>query len=112
MSFQLGTNWPGYMQMVGNIAGPLLGYEVLSAFFLEATFLGVMLFGSKRVSQRAHTLATFLATFGTSLSAFWIITLDSWIKPHRDLRRLIVKHMRLIGLRLSLILPFRIAFSI
>jgi len=80
MSFQFGTNWPGYMETVGNIAGPLLGYEVLSAFFLEATFLGIMLFGSKRVSQRAHTLATFLVAFGTSLSAFWIIALDSWMQ--------------------------------
>ncbi|WP_370623816.1 cytochrome ubiquinol oxidase subunit I [Polynucleobacter sp. P1-05-14] len=80
MSFQFGTNWPGYMQTVGNIAGPLLGYEVLSAFFLEATFLGIMLFGSKRVSQRAHTIATFLVAFGTSLSAFWIIALDSWMQ--------------------------------
>jgi len=80
MSFQFGTNWPGYMQTVGNIAGPLLGYEVLSAFFLEATFLGIMLFGAKRVSQRAHTIATFLVAFGTSLSAFWIIVLDSWMQ--------------------------------
>jgi len=80
MSFQFGTNWPGYMETVGNIAGPLLGYEVLTAFFLEATFLGIMLFGSKRVSQRAHTLATFLVAFGTSLSAFWIIALDSWMQ--------------------------------
>jgi cytochrome bd ubiquinol oxidase subunit I len=80
MSFQFGTNWPGYMLTVGNIAGPLLGYEVLSAFFLEATFLGIMLFGSKRVSQRAHTVAIFLVAFGTSLSAFWIIALDSWMQ--------------------------------
>lgn len=80
MSFQFGTNWPGYMQTVGNIAGPLLGYEVLTAFFLEATFLGIMLFGANRVSQRAHTIATFLVAFGTSLSAFWIIALDSWMQ--------------------------------
>ena len=80
MSFQFGTNWPGYMETVGNIAGPLLGYEVLSAFFLEATFLGIMLFGSKRVSQKVHTVATFLVAFGTSLSAFWIIALDSWMQ--------------------------------
>ncbi len=80
MSFQFGTNWPGYMLTVGNIAGPLLGYEVLSAFFLEATFLGIMLFGSKRVSQRAHTVSIFLVAFGTSLSAFWIIALDSWMQ--------------------------------
>ena len=80
MSFQFGTNWPGYMKTIGNIAGPLLAYEVLTAFFLEATFLGVMLFGSKRVSARVHTIATFLVAFGTTLSAFWIIVLNSWMK--------------------------------
>lgn len=79
MSFQFGTNWPGYMNTVGNIAGPLLGYEVLTAFFLEASFLGIMLFGTKRVSNNIHTLATFLVAFGTSLSAFWIIALNSWM---------------------------------
>src|SRR6187549_1211443 len=72
MSFQFGTNWPGYMLKVGNVAGPLLGYEVLTAFFLEATFLGIMLFGRRRVSERMHTTATFLVAFGTTLSAFWI----------------------------------------
>nr|WP_324256853.1 cytochrome ubiquinol oxidase subunit I [Cellvibrio fontiphilus] len=80
MSFQFGTNWPGYMETVGNIAGPLLGYEVLTAFFLEATFLGIMLFGIDRVSNRIHTLATFLVAFGTSMSAFWIIVLNSWMQ--------------------------------
>jgi cytochrome d ubiquinol oxidase subunit I len=79
MSFQFGTNWPGYMEVVGNIAGPLLAYEVLTAFFLEATFLGVMLFGAKRVSQRVHTMSIFLVAFGTTLSAFWIIALNSWM---------------------------------
>ena len=80
MSFQFGTNWPGYMRAVGNIAGPLLAYEVLTAFFLEATFLGVMLFGMKRVSNRVHTLATVLVAGGTSLSAFWILALNSWMQ--------------------------------
>lgn len=79
MSFQFGTNWPGFMTTVGNIAGPLLGYEVLTAFFLEASFLGIMLFGASRVSNRIHTLSTFLVAFGTSLSAFWIIVLNSWM---------------------------------
>jgi len=79
MSFQFGTNWPGYMETVGNIAGPLLAYEVLTAFFLEATFLGVMLFGFRRVSNRVHTLATFLVAFGTTVSAFWILALNSWM---------------------------------
>ena len=80
MSFQFGTNWPGYMETVGNIAGPLLGYEVLTAFFLEATFLGIMLFGINRVSPRVHTLATLLVAIGTSLSAFWILALNSWMQ--------------------------------
>lgn len=79
MSFQFGTNWPGFMKTVGNIAGPLLSYEILSAFFLEATFLGIMLFGYRRVSNRIHTLATFLVAFGTTLSAFWIVALNSWM---------------------------------
>lgn len=80
MSFQFGTNWPGYMETVGNIAGPLLGYEVLTAFFLEASFLSIMLFGMDRVSNRVHTLATVLVSFGTTLSAFWILSLDSWMQ--------------------------------
>ncbi len=80
MSFQFGTNWPGFMNKVGNIAGPLLGYEVLTAFFLEATFLGIMLFGYKRVSPFVHTLATFLVAAGTTFSSFWIICLDSWMQ--------------------------------
>ncbi|MEM9254014.1 MAG: cytochrome ubiquinol oxidase subunit I [Pseudomonadota bacterium] len=80
MSFQFGTNWPGFMERVGNIAGPLLGYEVLTAFFLEASFLGIMLFGKQRVSNRVHLLATFLVAFGTSLSAFWILALNSWMQ--------------------------------
>lgn len=79
MSFQFGTNWPGFMKTVGNIAGPLLAYEVLTAFFLEAVFLGIMLFGFRRVSNRAHTLATFLVAFGTTMSAFWILVLNSWM---------------------------------
>jgi cytochrome d ubiquinol oxidase subunit I len=79
MSFQFGTNWPGFMLAVGNIAGPLLAYEVLTAFFLEATFLGIMLFGFNKVSNRVHTLATLLVAFGTSMSAFWIIALNSWM---------------------------------
>ncbi len=79
MSFQFGTNWPGFMEKVGNIAGPLLAYEVLTAFFLEATMLGVMLFGRERVSERMHTTATLLVAGGTTLSAFWILALNSWM---------------------------------
>ena len=80
MSFQFGTNWPGFMTKVGNIAGPLLAYEVLTAFFLEATFLGVMLFGMNRVPPWLHILATILVAAGTSLSAFWILALNSWMQ--------------------------------
>jgi cytochrome d ubiquinol oxidase subunit I len=79
MSFQFGTNWPGFMERVGNIAGPLLAYEVLTAFFLEATFLGIMLFGFRKVPNWMHTLATFLVAFGTTMSAFWILVLNSWM---------------------------------
>ena len=80
MSFQFGTNWPGFMETVGNIAGPLLAYEVLTAFFLEATFLAIMLFGRERVGERMHTIATVLVAFGTTMSAFWILVLNSWMQ--------------------------------
>lgn len=80
MSFQFGTNWPGFMDRAGNIAGPLLGYEVLTAFFLEASFLGIMLFGKQRVSNRMHLTATALVALGTTLSAFWILSLNSWMQ--------------------------------
>ncbi len=79
MSFQFGTNWPGFMERVGNIAGPLLAYEVLTAFFLEATFLSIMLFGFRRVPGWVHTGATLLVAFGTTMSAFWILVLNSWM---------------------------------
>ncbi len=80
MSFQFGTNWPGFIERAGNIAGPLLGYEVLTAFFLEATFLGIMLFGKGKVSNSVHLLATSMVVLGTTLSAFWILSLNSWMQ--------------------------------
>ena len=80
MSFQFGTNWPGFLERVANIAGPLIGYEVLSAFFLEASFLGIMLFGKDRVSNKLHLIASFLVALGTMLSAFWILVLNSWMQ--------------------------------
>ena len=79
MSFQFGTNWPGFMLAVGNIAGPLLAYEILTAFFLEATFLSVMIFGMNRVSGRMHVASAAIVAFGTTLSAFWILALNSWM---------------------------------
>lgn len=79
MSFQFGTNWPGFMKTVGAVAGPLLAYEVLSAFFLEATFLGIMLFGQNKVSPAIYKLSVWLVAGGTTLSLFWILVLNSWM---------------------------------
>jgi cytochrome d ubiquinol oxidase subunit I len=79
MSFQFGTNWPRYMTTVGAIAGPLLSYEVLTAFFLEATFLGIMLFGMNRVPDWLHIVAALMVAIGTAISAFWILALNSWM---------------------------------
>ncbi|MEO6264198.1 MAG: cytochrome ubiquinol oxidase subunit I [Luteimonas sp.] len=80
MSFQFGTNWAVLSARAGNILGPLLSYEVLTAFFLEATFLGVMLFGWKRVSDKLHFLATCMVALGTLISTFWIISANSWMQ--------------------------------
>jgi len=80
MSFQFGTNWPGFMNKVGNIAGPLLAYEVMTAFFLEATFLGIMLFGMNRVPGWMHVFSAAMVALGTTLSAFWILALNSWMQ--------------------------------
>ncbi|MBV7483845.1 cytochrome ubiquinol oxidase subunit I [Bordetella sp. BOR01] len=80
MSFQFGTTFPGFMEKAGNVVGPLMGYEVMTAFFLEAGFLGIMLFGRGRVSERIHTLAMFLVAFGVTLSAFWILAANSWMQ--------------------------------
>src|SRR5215211_2367825 len=79
MSFQFGTNWAELSTRAGNILGPLLAYEVLTAFFLEATFLGVMLFGWRRVSPPVHFLATCMVALGTLISTFWIIAANSWM---------------------------------
>lgn len=79
MSFQFGTNWPGFMSTVGNVAGPLLAYEILTAFFLEATFLGIMLFASNKVPRSVHVFSIFAVAVGTTLSAFWIISLNAWM---------------------------------
>jgi cytochrome d ubiquinol oxidase subunit I len=80
MSFQFGTNWPGFIERAGNITGPLLGFEVLTAFFIEATFLAIMLFGKDRVSNATHLSAAALVAAGTTLSAFWILSLNSWMQ--------------------------------
>ncbi|MDR6990588.1 cytochrome ubiquinol oxidase subunit I [Luteimonas sp. 3794] len=79
MSFQFGTNWSALSIAAGNILGPLLSYEVLTAFFLEASFLGVMLFGWGRVSEKLHFLSTCLVAVGTLISTFWILSANSWL---------------------------------
>lgn len=79
MSFQFGTNWPGFMNTVGAVAGPLLSFEILSAFFLEATFLGILLFGKNKVPTWVITLSAWIVALGTTLSAFWILSLNSWM---------------------------------
>lgn len=79
LSFQFGTNWSVFSDKVGNVLGPLIGYEVLTAFFLEASFLGIMLFGWNRVSKRMHFAATVIVAAGTLMSAFWILSASSWM---------------------------------
>ena len=80
LSYEFGTNWSGFSRVVGNVLGPLLGYEVLTAFFLEASFLGIMLFGWNRVSPSVHVLSAVLVAIGTSISAFWILAANSWMQ--------------------------------
>ena len=79
MSFQFGTNWSRFSEATGNILGPLMSYEVMTAFFLEAGFLGIMLFGEKRVGKKIHFLATLMVAIGTLISTFWILSANSWM---------------------------------
>ena len=80
MSYQFGTNWSVFSDKAGAVIGPLMGYEVLSAFFLEAGFLGVMLFGEKRVGAGLHFFATLMVAVGTLISATWILSVNSWMQ--------------------------------
>lgn len=80
MSYQFGTNWSVFSDKAGNVIGPLLGYEVLTAFFLEASFLGIMLFGWGRVSKKMHFASTIIVAVGTFISAFWILSANSWMQ--------------------------------
>ena len=80
LSYQFGTNWSRFSVVVGNVVGPLIGYEVLTAFFLEATFLGVMLFGWKRVPPWLHAMSAIFVAIGTAISAFWILSANSWMQ--------------------------------
>jgi cytochrome d ubiquinol oxidase subunit I len=80
MAYQFGTNWAGFSKFAGPITGPLLTYEVMTAFFLEAGFLGIMLFGWNRVGRKAHFGATLLVATGTLISTFWILASNSWMQ--------------------------------
>src|SRR5262245_15135604 len=80
LSYQFGTNWSRFSLTVGNIVGPLIGYEVMTAFYLEATFLGVLLFGWNRVPPWLQTLAAVFVAAGTAMSAFWILSANSWMQ--------------------------------
>lgn len=86
MSYQFGTNWSVFADRTANVIGPLLGYEVLTAFFLEASFLGIMLFGWGRVSPRMHFAATVIVAIGTCISAFWILAANSWMQTPQGFR--------------------------
>lgn len=80
MAYQFGTNWSVFSDKVANVIGPLLGYEVLTAFFLESSFLGIMLFGWGRVSEKMHFASTIIVAIGTLISAFWILSANSWMQ--------------------------------
>ncbi|MBX6425024.1 MAG: cytochrome ubiquinol oxidase subunit I [Variibacter sp.] len=80
LSYQIGTNWSGFSRLAGNVVGPLIGYEVLTAFFLEATFLGVLLFGEGRVPRWLHVMSAIFVALGTTFSAFWILSANSWMQ--------------------------------
>src|ERR1700745_3338595 len=80
MSYQFGTNWSVFADRAGPVIGPLMAYEVLTAFFLEAGFLGVMLFGMNRVGRGLHYVATLAVAVGTFISAFWILSANSWMQ--------------------------------
>src|SRR3712207_1744134 len=79
LSYQFGTNWSRFSVVAGNIVGPLMGYEVLTAFFLEATFLGILLFGEGRVPRWLHVMSAIFVAIGTATSAFWILAANSWM---------------------------------
>jgi cytochrome d ubiquinol oxidase subunit I len=86
MSYEFGTNWSELSRRGGNVIGPLLSYEVLTAFFLEAGFLGIMLFGRERVPKWVHFFATCMVALGTAISAFWILSANSWMQTPQGFR--------------------------
>ncbi len=115
MSYQFGTNWSVFADKTGPVIGPLMGYEVMSAFFLEAGFLGVMLFGRKRVGQNLHFFATLMVAAGTFMSAFWILSVNSWMQTptgfaYNDVGQFVVKSW--LDVIFSPSLPYRLVHMV
>lgn len=92
MEYQIGTNWSRFAQVFGNTLGPLFSYEVLTAFFFEASFLGIMLFGWNRFPPWLHTMTSIFVALGTALSGFWILAANSWMHTARNRRRWCCSH--------------------
>jgi cytochrome d ubiquinol oxidase subunit I len=111
LSYEFGTNWSHFSVVVGNVVAPLIGYEVLTAFFLEATFLGVMLFGWQRVPPWLHVLSAVLVATGTALSAFWILSANSWMQTPagHELRDGIVHPLDWLAVIFNPSFPYRFA---
>jgi cytochrome d ubiquinol oxidase subunit I len=111
LSYQFGTNWSRFSLVVGNVVGPLIGYEVLTAFFLEATFLGVMLFGWNRVPPWLHVFSTIAVAVGTAISAFWILSANSWMQTPtgHEIRDGIVYPIDWIAIVFNPSFPYRLA---
>jgi cytochrome d ubiquinol oxidase subunit I len=114
LSYQFGTNWSRFSTIVGNVVGPLIGYEVLTAFFLEATFLGVMLFGWNRVPPWLHVLATIVVALGTLFSAFWILAANSWMQTPtgHEIRNGIVVPVDWLAIVFNPSFPYRFAHMV
>jgi cytochrome d ubiquinol oxidase subunit I len=114
LSYQLGTNWSRFSAVAGNVVGPLIGYEVLTAFFLEATFLGVMLFGWNRVPPWLHVLAAIIVALGTLLSAFWILAANSWMQTPtgHEIRNGIIVPVDWLSVIFNPSFPYRLAHMV
>lgn len=111
ISYQLGTNWSRYSRIIGNIIGPMIGYEVVWAFFLEATFLGILLFGWNRVPRGLHFAATVAVTAGTTMSAFWILSANSWMQTPAgyEMRHGVAYPLDWVAIIFNPSFPFRLA---
>jgi cytochrome d ubiquinol oxidase subunit I len=114
MSYEFGTNWSRYSRILGPVLGPLMGYEVLVAFFLEATFLGIMLFGWNRVPRGLHFMASLAVAFGTTMSAFWILSANSWMQTPAgfEMRDGVAYPMDWIAIIFNPSFPYRLAHMV